>query len=245
MQRRRGDSTSGGSAGTSAGSAAALGLVEERELAVLGDASSAVLAPAPPRSGRPGGATRAPSRSSSTGSPLAPSSSSFASRRPSTQPIGVVSSAVRSGIDRARDDQPVDRPRHRDVVEAQPLGLAPRPCALPGPPRRRTRRARLLVIGSATLKPKRPSESARISCARRRRPVAACVGDDDDLELEALGGVDRQQPHRVGALLLRDRLELARADGLLLATKRTKPSTSGPRSSSYERASRASLRRFA
>ena len=53
----------------------------------------------------------------------------------------------------------------------------------------------------------------------RRRPagVAAGVGDDDDLELEPLRGVDRQQPHRVGALLLRDRLELRRAERLLVA----------------------------
>ena len=51
---------------------------------------------------------------------------------------------------------------------------------------------------------------------RRRRPVAARVGDDHDVELEPLGGVDRQQADRVRALLLRDRLELARADRLLL-----------------------------
>ena len=51
---------------------------------------------------------------------------------------------------------------------------------------------------------------------RRRVAVTPGVGDDDDLELEPLGGVDRQQPHRVGSLLLRDRVALGGADGLLL-----------------------------
>src|SRR5438477_8064903 len=48
----------------------------------------------------------------------------------------------------------------------------------------------------------------------RRVAVAARVSDDDHLELEALRRVDRQQADGVGALLLRDRLELAGADGL-------------------------------
>src|SRR5206468_7569926 len=51
----------------------------------------------------------------------------------------------------------------------------------------------------------------------RRRLVAAGVGDDHDLELETLGRVDRQQPDRVGALLLRDGFELACADRILVA----------------------------
>ncbi len=42
--------------------------------------------------------------------------------------------------DGARDEQPVDRPRHRDVVEAQALG-AVRPRARPPAPPRRRRRA--------------------------------------------------------------------------------------------------------
>ena len=48
------------------------------------------------------------------------------------------------------------------------------------------------------------------------RALAARIGHDHDLELEPLGGMDREQPHRVGALLLRDRVALGRADGVLL-----------------------------
>ena len=53
--------------------------------------------------------------------------------------------------------------------------------------------------------------------AARPAGVAPRVGDDDDLELEPLRGVDREQPNGVGALLLRHRLELLRAERLLLA----------------------------
>ena len=48
------------------------------------------------------------------------------------------------------------------------------------------------------------------------RPVATRVGDDDDLELEPLRRVDRQQADRARALLLGDRLELLHAGGVLL-----------------------------
>ena len=64
---------------------------------------------------------RARRRRSHRSSPA--SSSTSASSRPSTQPIGVARRRCRSRVDRARDDQPLDRARHRDVVEAQPLGL--------------------------------------------------------------------------------------------------------------------------
>ena len=47
--------------------------------------------------------------------------------------------------------------------------------------------------------------------------MAARVGDDDDLELEALCPVDREQPDDIGALLLGNRLELGGANGALLA----------------------------
>ena len=50
---------------------------------------------------------------------------------------------------------------------------------------------------------------------RDGRPAPPGVGDDDDLELEPLRGVDREQAHGVGALLLRDRVRLLGADGLL------------------------------
>ena len=46
--------------------------------------------------------------------------------------------------------------------------------------------------------------------------VASCVGDDHDLELEALRAVDREQADRVGPLLLGERLELLRAERLLV-----------------------------
>src|SRR5262249_34906019 len=51
----------------------------------------------------------------------------------------------------------------------------------------------------------------------RSRLLAPGIGNDHDLELEALRGVDRQQPHRVCALLLRDGIALGGADGVLLA----------------------------
>ena len=64
-----------------------------------------------------------------------------------------------------------------------------------------------------------PPVGEREDLVGRRRParVAAGVGDDHDLELEPFGRVDRQQPDRVGSLLFRDRLELRRADRLLVA----------------------------
>ena len=48
-----------------------------------------------------------------------------------------------------------------------------------------------------------------------RRTAAAGVRDDHDLELEALGGVDREEPDGVGAFLLGDRVGLLGADVLL------------------------------
>ena len=47
-------------------------------------------------------------------------------------------------------------------------------------------------------------------------PLAPRVGDDHDLELEPLRGVDGQQPHRPGALFLRHRLQLLHAGRVLL-----------------------------
>ena len=46
--------------------------------------------------------------------------------------------------------------------------------------------------------------------------VATRVGDDDDLELEALRAVDREQAHGVRSLLLGERLELLRPERLLV-----------------------------
>ena len=136
---------------------------------------------------------------------------------------------LRSGIDRAGDDQTVDRPRHRDVVEAQPLLAAP---ARAPPPRTSLvaehRLAGLRASGCTIRNPKRPSESATIS-SRPARPadVAPRVRDDHDLELEPLRGVDREQPNRAGALLLGDRFELLRAERLLLADEADEPGDVG------------------
>ena len=67
---------------------------------------------------------------------------------------------------------------------------------------------------------------------RRAAEVAPRIGDDDDLELEPLRGVDRQQAHGVRTLLLGHRLELARAERLLVARGSEEALESGPRSSS-------------
>ena len=56
-----------------------------------------------------------------------------------------------------------------------------------------------------------------------RDPLAARVRDDDHLELEALGGVDREQPHGIGALLLRDGVALGRTGSILLGDEPDEP----------------------
>ena len=62
----------------------------------------------------------------------------------------------------------------------------------------------------------------------RSRSLAPRIRDDDDLELEPLGGMDRQEPDRVGTLLLRDGVALARAGGLLLGDEPDEPLDVGP-----------------
>ena len=118
-------------------------------------------------------------------------------------------------VDRAGDDQPLLRARHRDVVEAQLLRrLLAGARVLHGLVVERAAALRRHRVGDAEAE---AAVGEREDLVRgRRRLVAARVGDDHDLELEPLRGVDGQQPHGVGSLLLRDRLELARADGLLL-----------------------------
>ena len=59
--------------------------------------------------------------------------------------------------------------------------------------------------------------------AARPARVAPGVGDDDDLELEALCAMDREQPNGARALLLGDRFELLRAERLLLADEPHEP----------------------
>ena len=161
--------------------------------------------------------SRAPSRSISTGASVAV----FQLLRvePRKHPADrsrLVAGALR--VDRARDDEPVDRTRHRDVVEAPPLRLGGLVLDL----------FHLLVIrGRAALSRRRvddPETEAAVGQAEdlvrvARCSVAAGVGDDDDLELEALRAVDREQPDDVGALLLGNRLELGGADDALLANE--------------------------
>jgi hypothetical protein len=130
--------------------------------------------------------------------------------------------AVAARVDRPRDDQPVDRAGHGHVVEAQPLGLVLATPLLAHllPGERSLARARVRV-GHAEPE---PAVRERENLVRGRCcPVAARVGDDHDLELEPLRRVDRQQPHRVGALLLGHRLQLLRPDRLLLEHEAHEP----------------------
>ena len=121
---------------------------------------------------------------------------------------GRVAVLLAVGIDRAGDDQPVDRTRHRDVVEAQPFGRV-----LPF-----LRLAHLLVAEDAALlarlridhtEPERPVRTHEdLVGGLDSAGVAAGVGDDHDLELEPFRRVDRQQTHRVCPFFLGDGLEL-------------------------------------
>ncbi len=121
------------------------------------------------------------------------------------------------GVDRARDDQPVDRTRHRHVVQAEPLGLllVSRSVAHLLEPEHRL----WLAAGRVHhAEPEAPVRE-RDDLIRSARPgdVTSRVRDDHDLELEPLGRVDRQQADRPAALLLGDGLELSRSERVLLA----------------------------
>ena len=114
--------------------------------------------------------------------------------------------------DRSGDDEPLLRAGHRDVVEAQPLGLLG---ALPMSPD-------VLVGLGADACPRRRVRDLEAEPpvgqgedVRRGRTAAPCVRDHHDLELQPLGGVDREEPDRVGALLLRDRVGFLRPHRLL------------------------------
>ena len=120
------------------------------------------------------------------------------------------------GVDRARHDEAVDCPRHRDVVEAAPFGLGFRALRL----------LDLFVRGGAAALARggmrdpetEPAVGQRENLVRRRpRPVSPRVGDDDDLELEPLRCMDRQQTDDVGILFLGHGLEFLCADLVLLA----------------------------
>ena len=130
-------------------------------------------------------------------------------------------------VDRARDDEAVDRTRHRDVVEAPSLRLGSLVLDL----------LHLLVVGGREARSRRRIGNAEAEATVgqaedlvrvARCSVAACVGDDDDLELEALRAVDREQPDDIGALLLGNRFELGGADDALLANEAHEALDVGP-----------------
>ena len=113
-------------------------------------------------------------------------------------------------IDGAGDEQTVDGPRHRDVVQAETLGLLGLLLDL----------AHRLVVERAVALARRRVEHLEAEEAVRpaddllaapHRPVAARVRHDDDAELEPLRRMDREQANGVTCLLLRKRLGLVGA----------------------------------
>ena len=116
-------------------------------------------------------------------------------------------------LGRAAHDQPLARPRHRDVEQAALLAR-PRPAAAP---RRsavvvRAPDSRLRCPGCGQAQPEAPVAPDPHQLGAPDRGAAAEVGHADDRELEPLGAVDRHQPHRVERLALDRRLALPRAD---------------------------------
>ena len=104
-------------------------------------------------------------------------------------------------VERAGDDEPVDGTGHGDVVEAASLGLLRRALGL----------ANLVVaedpdpLAARGIRNPDPEAAVRQAEDLVRLSLdgrAAGVAHDDDRELEALGRVNRHQPHRFGALLL-------------------------------------------
>lgn len=124
--------------------------------------------------------------------------------------------------DRTGDKQPIDRARHRDVVEPQPFG--PARFAL-GVEHLVVSKDRLPVArsGMRHLEAEAAVRERQDLIGGGARPdVPAGIGNDNDLELETLCRMDREQAHGVGALLLRDRLELTRPEVLLIAKEADK-----------------------
>ena len=123
--------------------------------------------------------------------------------------------ARRRRVDGSGHDQSVDRPGHRHVVEAARLGLVRR--ALRSPKLVEARGGVALPgRGVDDLEADPPVRQAQDLVAHGVLGVPPRVGDDHDLELEALRRVNGQEPHRIAALFLRDSLALARAGGLLV-----------------------------
>jgi hypothetical protein len=122
---------------------------------------------------------------------------------------------VSTGIDRAGHDQPVDRTRHRNVVEAQPLGLVlTAPLGSHFLPVERALARAGDRVGDPEAEASVGQGEDLVEC--RRGAVATGVGDDHDLELQPLRGMDRQQADCVSSLLLGHRLQLLGSDRFLL-----------------------------
>ena len=120
---------------------------------------------------------------------------------------GVVAGPIDAG-----DDQTLHRAGHRDVVEAESLGLlGALALALHVPVRRRADSRAGRRVGDLEAEPA-VGEGKDV---RDRGPEAPGVGHDDDLELEALRRVDREQADGVPALLLGHGVGLFRAERLL------------------------------
>src|SRR5262249_9612303 len=119
------------------------------------------------------------------------------------------------GVDRARDDELVDRPRHRHVVQAPALRLVRGLLGLP----------HLVVVECAAplsgqwvadLEAEAAVGQADDLLPTRSGPIAPGVRDDDDAKLEPLRSVDREQADGVRALLLGEALALPGPGRLLV-----------------------------
>src|SRR6266508_4500007 len=126
------------------------------------------------------------------------------------------------GIDRPRDDQPVDRTRHRDVIEAEALRsllfLASLLYGVVGIGTARLARDRIVDAEAEA-----PVGQGQDLVRGRRCSVATRICDDYDLELQTFRRVDRQKPDGVSTFLLRHCFQLTRADGFLVAYETYEP----------------------
>ena len=210
--------------------------------AALRAAGAAGLVTAPPSAGRPGGRPE-PRRARARPAPFAPVEAHL---EPLEDPAGGrprVAPARR--VDRAGDDQPVDRARHRHVEQAPVLGLLRRLLGLLDVVVLEDAACRLPVTGFTNRKPKRPSGRQRISSARVPggcRPASASTTTLNSSPFAAWTVRSRTasppSSSATASTSARPPASWSRRNG-------RSPRRPGPRSSSYERASRASLRRFA
>jgi hypothetical protein len=126
-------------------------------------------------------------------------------------------------VDGTGHDEPVDRPRHSDVIEAKPLvpllpgrgvlDIVPGENALASPARRVHHPKTEASVG----------ERDDLVRAVRAAGVAPRVRDDHDLELETFRSVNREEANRSAPLLLGDCLELLRPQRVLLPHETHEP----------------------